>query len=170
MPLQAPDLTRETAAAARLGEAMREHGYDEDDVRLTIESETDFTEAVSLAVRRLAELAQLEAGARALARQYEARGKALAERQETLRGRIVGAIEDSGVALPLRLPCGTVGVTRQPAGAVVTALDELPQQYVRIDLVRVPLMREIAAGLRRGEAIHGAILRNAQPSLQVRAA
>jgi hypothetical protein len=167
--MNAPDLHSQSIAARELADAMREHGgYDTDDIGLVIESECDFSEAVSAAVCRLAELDALADAARALATRYSDRAALMTVRREKLRDVLCAALERSGVPLPMRLPSGTVGISRPAPTALVVDEAAIPDAYMRTTVTKKPDMRAITASLRERLAVPGAVLRNAQPALLVR--
>lgn len=168
--MNAPNLHVETSAAMMLAEAMREHGFDEESVQLSISSETSFPEAVSAALQRLAELAEHEEAAKRLATTYRDRATALDFRQERLREALVEALERSGAPLPMRLAEATITVSRPAPSARVTDELALPAEYVLTKVVTRPDMKAITAALRAGTAVAGASLGNSRPSLVVRRA
>lgn len=162
------DLHSETLSARLLVEAMRQHGWDEGDIGLAVESETDFPEAVSAAVRRCAELEKLARAAKDLASDYEQRARDLMARRETMRETVVTALERAGVSLPLRLPEGTVTLANQAPGAVVTDEASIPEEYWREKIAKSIDLRAVAADLRDRKVVPGAVLLNSRRTLQVR--
>ncbi len=163
-----PDLRQESIAARILTEAMTEHGWDGNDITLTVESETSFVEAVAATVRRIDELEELAGAAKALAARYTARAGDLMSRRESMREALGEALERSGVPLPLRLAEGTVTLTTPAPSAVVVDVDLVPDEYMRTKITKAPDMRSITLDLRDGKQVGGAILRNSRRSVQVR--
>lgn len=162
------DLRSETAAARQLVEAMQAHGFDGEDISISVESETNFAEAVSAAVRRLDELEQLASGAKSLADRYKTRAAVLEEAREVLRGSLAEALERAGVPLPMRLPVGTVGLQTVAPSAIVTDEDLIPDEFWKVKTSRSIDMRALTASLRDGFPVDGAVLRNSRKSVAVR--
>lgn len=165
---RAPDLRMEAAAAAAIAAELRDLEFDDESVELSVESETDFVEAVTLAVIRLNELAEHEAACKRLADGYRDRAGKLAIRAEQIRDVLAEALQRSGVPLPLRLDVATVSVGHPAASARVIDADEIPEDFMRCKVVKSPDMRAITQALRDGKPVAGCTLANARPSLLVR--
>lgn len=163
-----PDLRQEASAARILADAMRDNGYDADDIALVVESESNFMEAVAGCVRRIAELDGMETAVKQLAAHYRDRADALSFKRDRLRDALVEAIDRSGVPLPLRMAEATVSVTSPAPSARIIDETLLPEEFVRTKVTTSPDMKAITKVLRDGIDVPGAVLANASRSLMVR--
>lgn len=163
-----PLLHDEAMAAQELVESLR--GWDEGDISLSIESETDLHEVVSACIIRLNELDEHAAACRRLADGYRERATALAAQVDRLRETVTEALQRSGAPMPLRLPEATVTISNPAPSARVIDPALIPDAYMRTKVTRAPDLRSITETLRQGLDIPGAALANARPSLVVRRA
>lgn len=165
-----PNLYLESIAAKQLVDEMREQGFDGEDIGISVESETSFTEAVSAAVRRLDELEELAAAAKAMAARYTERRAVLELRHEQLRDVLAEALERSSAPMPLRLLEGTVSLKDTPPSAIVTSEAQLPDDYWVTSFTRRADLRAVARDLREGREVPGACLKNSRRSVAIRRA
>lgn len=164
-------LLREKNAARDLLTNLRHEGG-ADDAELVadaIEGETNLLEAISAALDEIDECDVIEAGCKAKAAEFEARGSVAAKR----RDRIRAAIEQAMVATEqpsLRLPAATLSITRRPPGLIVTNEADIPARFYVQPPAPPPKLdkKALLAALNANEAIPGAGLDNGTVSLTVR--
>lgn len=165
-----PNLHAESIAARQLCEAMSLHGFDAEDISISVESETSFTEAVSATIRRLDELEELAGAAKALAARYVERSKALEHRRELLREALTEALERSQAPMPLRLAVGTVSLKDTPPGAIIVDEELIPDEFYRTKFTKSVDLRSVTLSLREGVEVPGAVLKNSRRSVAIRRA
>lgn len=165
-----PDLRSEASAARHLCEAMSLHGYDAEDIGIALEGETNFLESVEAAIRRLDELEELAAAAKALAARYVERSKALEHRRELLREALTEALERSQAPMPLRLAVGTVSLKDTPPSALIVDEGEVPDAYWRTSFTKKVDLRSVTLDLRDNKSVPGAVLKNSRRSVAIRRA
>lgn len=164
-------LQREKNAALDLLRNLRGEGA-ADDAELVadaIEGETNLLEAIGAALDEIDECDVIEAGCKAKAAEFEARGSAAAKRRERIRA----AIEQAMVLTEqpaLRLPSATISVTRRPPGLVIANEADIPARFwVQPDPPAPKLDKKaLLAALNDNQVIPGAGLDNGSVSLTVR--
>jgi hypothetical protein len=167
--MRPPDLSAEAAAARELVDALRAIGqYDDDYLGDTLEGETEFLPAVSMALARIDDLAALKAGCDARVEQLRARSLRLKEAQDRARNALTAALLNSRWPLPLRLPEATVSVSRGVPRVQVVDEAQLPADCFRERVERQPDKSLIAARLAAGVDVPGATTTNAAPALTIR--
>lgn len=162
-------LQQEAQAARELVETLRQLGREDDDaIDLSLESETDFKEAVAWALRQVRE-AEMMAGAIETRRAaLEARQRRYQARSERMRDAIRDAIEIAGVTAPIATPEGTVSVRSTGPKLIITDEDALPAAMRPETVVRRVDRAAIMRALKAGEAVPGAVLSNGGQTLQIR--
>lgn len=164
-------LLREKNAARDLLVNLRHEGA-ADDAELVadaIEGETNLHEAITAALDEIDECDVIEAGCKAKAAEFDARGSAAAKR----RDRIRAAIEQAMVATDqpsLRLPAATVSVTKRPPGLLISNEADIPARFWVKPEPPAPKLdkKALLAALNDNEAIPGAGLDNGTVSLTIR--
>lgn len=164
------DLKTEAAAARMLVEFLADHGFKDEDISISIESECNFVEAVSAAIRRIDELQALSDAAKALAATYTERASRLEDRKAALRDALTEALERSQAPMPLRLAEGTVSLKDTPPSAIVTDEALLPDEFWRTKFTKSVDLRSVTLSLREGVEVPGATLRNSRRTVSVRRA
>lgn len=165
------NLLRERNAARDLLVNLRHDGA-ADDAELvadTIEGETNLLEAIGAALDEIDECDVIEAGCKAKAAEFEARGSAAAKRRERIRA----LIEQAMVATEqpaLRLPSATLSVTKRPPGLIVANEAEIPARFWVPQPVPAPKLdkKALLAALNDNQVIPGAGLDNGTVSLTIR--
>lgn len=164
------NLQREKSAARDLLASLHHEGA-ADDAELVadaIEGETNLIEAIGAALDEIDECDVIEAGCKAKAAEFEARGSAAAKR----RDRIRASIEQAMVLTEqpsLRLPAATLSITRRPAGLVITNEADIPARFfVQPPAPPPKLDKKALLAALNSEAIPGAALDNGSVSLTVR--
>jgi hypothetical protein len=165
------NLLRQQNAARDLLINLRHDGA-ADDAELvadSIEGETNLHEAITAALDEIDECDVIEAGCRAKAAEFEARGSAAAKR----RDRIRALIEQAMVATEqpsLRLPSATVSVARRPPGLIVANEAEIPARFWVAQPIPAPKLdkKALLAALNDNQAVPGVGLDNGTVSLTIR--
>lgn len=158
-------LAHEAEAYARLADALLAEGYDEDAVRDTAEGEFSLHEMI---VRTLSAAEDDAALSGAIAERIAAmqeRKARIEARKDARRTAVLMAMETVGLKR-LEAPEFTVSVGRSGGKVVVTDEALIPDEFVKIE--RKPMKKELAAALKAGTAIPGAMLGNPAPTLTVK--
>lgn len=164
------NLQREKSAARDLLASLHHEGA-ADDAELVadaIEGETNLIEAISAALDEIDECDVIEAGCKAKAAEFEARGSAAAKRRDRIRASIEQAMVLTEQPA-LRLPAATLSITRRPAGLVITNEADIPARFFIQPPAPPPKLdkKALLAAL-NSEVIPGATLDNGSVSLTVR--
>jgi hypothetical protein len=160
-------LPREMAIARAAVELMKHRhlGEEDPDFFEMLENETDALEILRSIIRR-ARLDDADSEAtKAIETQLRERRTRLAERADKARSVVLHAMQDMGLE-KLPMPDATVSVRAGRPSVEITDLSRLPERFVR---VKVEADKSaIGEALKQGEAIPGAMLSNAAPSLSIR--
>lgn len=160
------DLEREKRAAEAL--RTRLAGMSDEDWSLTIESETNFVEAVDRVLAEMNEAEAMKTGIEALAAQLEERRTRYDGRVKRLKEALSLAMQ-AGDVPKLERPLATLSLKRLPVNLVITDEAKIPMDYfVRQDprLDRKALL----AALKDKQEIPGVTLDNGGTTLQMRRA
>lgn len=156
--------------AKRAAEALRTKlaGISEEDWALTVESETDFPEAVDRVLYEMNEAELMKTGIEVMAAQLEERRTRYDGRIKRLKEALCLAMQVGDVQ-KLERPSATLSLKRVPAGLVITDEKAIPLDYfVRQDprLDRKALL----AALKDKTEIPGATLDNGHVTIALRRA
>ena len=160
------DLSRLVPEHRAIVEHIRALYPDESDANLadTIEGMSDLPEAIVATLRIALEREVMAKGLADLIEQMTARKRRLEDGAKLLRGSVLQAIQEAGVAMPLRAPDMTVSIGRGKPRVVITDADLVPESLCKI--VRQPDKNLIAEALAKGD-VAGAVLGNPQPFISV---
>lgn len=140
---------------------------DEEVLGLSIESETNFVEAVEQVLSAIRDAETLAEAASARAMEIEDRADRFRHRAARLRDVLIGAMATAG-RTNLRLAEGTISVCDGIPSAIIVDEAALSPDLITSKTTTRPDMREITRRLRAGEEVPGAVLKNAAPKLQIR--
>lgn len=161
------NLTRETEAARSLLLSCQEAlGDDAEAIAATIEGETNLLEAMTEAVKRIADLGGYQDAIAAHMVELKARSERFGNQRERIRAALVDAMEAVGIK-KIELPIATLSVRPGTAAVQITSEADLPAGYFR-EPPPVPDKKAIAEALKAGTPVPGATLSNAPTTLQVR--
>lgn len=160
------NLTRLVPEHRAIAEHIRALYPDESETNLvdTIEGASDLPEAIVATLRIALEREAMAKGLGELVETMTARKRRLEDGAKMLRGSVLHAIQEAGVAMPLRAPDMTVSIGRGKPRVVITDADKLPDAFCKI--VREPDKKAIAEALKGGD-VDGAMLDNAVPFLVI---
>lgn len=164
------NLTREIAAAKALKESLAVHLGDGDEAILfladAIEGETNLHETIRRVMAEVAEAEILEHGLSAMIDEYEARKHRIKKRISRLEACIEQAMM-VGEIKRLTFPDVTLTLRNNPPSIEIVNEAEVPAAYWK---ARDPTLdkRAIAAAMKAGAVIPGAVMGNGSQSLQIR--
>ena len=157
----------EAATFARILREMPEIAADEEALLATLESETNFAEAVNLVLKSAKE-DEATAKARAgLADDYRSQGNAYATRARKKREAIARIMGGIGIK-KLSVECGNVSLVRGRTAPRVVDADALPQGFFTLETNRVADMDAIKSAVAEGDAIPGVIMHTGNDYITVR--
>lgn len=111
--------------------------------------------------------AAMEAAARGMVADLEARVARYERRKDTLRVTIAAIMEVLGERKK-QFPHATVSLGERKPNVIITDQGKLPGQFIRIVTSATPDKRAILTALMDGEVVDGAVLGNAAPVLTIR--
>ena len=160
------DLSRLVPEHQAIVEHIRALYPDESDANLadTIEGMSDLPDAIIATLRIALEREAMAKGLAELIKQMTARKRRLEDGAKLLRGSALNAIQEAGIAMPLRAPDMSVSIGRGNASVVITDADLVPDALCKIK--REPDKKLIAEALAKGD-VAGAVLGNPQPFVSV---
>lgn len=161
------DLEREIKAA----ELMREHikslaGDDADAIRDGIEGETNLHEMIAKMVKADGEDAALAEAIKTYQGQVANRKSRVEARIETRRALLATAMELAELS-KLETPAGTISRKAVPAKAIVTDEHAVPSAFWTPQPPKLD-KTALAAALRDGQEVPGAVLSNPQTTIAIR--
>jgi len=145
--------------------AYPEVANDEDQWLLTLESETDLHEFLTVAVKRMCEAEAFAEGIDDLIRDIKTRQQRFEQRGEAMRGLAFRLMNQAAVR-KVELPLATLSIRNGVPRVIVTDEARLPPDCIRTRTE--PNKIAIKERLERGEHVPGAELSNAEPGLSVR--
>jgi hypothetical protein len=153
------------AQIARLLTDCPELREDDEGLLLSLESETEATELCDRLVQNVEILDCLVETLKLRKKQIDERVSRIEFRQERMKQTIIEILQ-AAECKSLRLPSGTpvVGSSRH---VVITEPEQIPEKFRRHPAWE-PKKKEIAAALKAGEAVPGAMLSNPAPTLTIR--
>lgn len=160
-------IDREAQAARALRESLAALIENDEGLALDmIEGETSLVECVDALLEANTQDAVIVAGAEKVVADLEARAKRVEDRIRMRRGLIEQAMVIAEIK-KLERPAATLSLTNRPASLIVSDEAAIPSRFwVAAD----PKLdrKALGAALKDGEAVTGATLSNAAPSLTVR--
>ena len=161
------DLSRLVPEHRAIVEAIRAlypNETDEQAIADTVAGESGLPDAIMATLRVAIEREAMADGLTKLIEQMTERKHRLEDGAKLLRGSVLHAIQEAGVAMPLRAPDMTVSIGRGKSRVVITDADALPDALCKI--VREPDKKAIGEALKAGN-VPGAVLGNPQPFLSI---
>lgn len=163
---------RITQALAAIQSGLRQMA--EEDGEISTDVAADFPdEAAALEdgvrgiIRDIQATAALAEAAKAQERNLTARRTRFEAREQRLRG-VLMAVMDTMEWPKREWPEATVTLRKGAPGLVITDEAVLPDAFVAVKTVRTPMRKEIAAALKDGQEVAGAVLTNGMPQLSIR--
>jgi len=160
-------IDREAQAAKALRESLAALIENDEGLALDmIEGETSLVECIDALLEANTQDAVIVAGAEKVVADLEARAKRVEDRIRMRRGLIEQAMVIAEIK-KLERPAATLSLTNRPASLIVSDEAAIPSRFwVAAD----PKLdrKALSAALKEGEAVTGAALSNAAPSLTVR--
>jgi len=138
---------------------------DEDQWLLSLESETDLREFLTVAVKRMYEAEAFVEGIDDLITDIKTRRQRFEQRGEAMRSLAFRVMTTAAVR-KVELPQATLSIRAGQPKVIITDETRLPEHCIRIK--REPDKLLIREHLARGEHVAGAELSNSEPQLAVR--
>jgi len=159
-------MAHEAEAAARLKEALLAAGYeDEDAINDTVEGETSLNELIVATLSAAEDDGCMAAALAERIATMQERKKRIEARKDARRTAVLMAMETAGLRR-IEAPEFTVTVGRSGAKVVITDAAAIPDKYVKTE--RTPMKADIAAALKAGFSVEGAMLGNPTTTLTVK--
>lgn len=160
-------LAVETQKARDLLADMRDLlGEDEDLIASTIEGETNLNEAMTAALKRIAELDGMLSALEAMAENIKARSERLSQQHSNLRSLLCVAMEAAGKK-KLESPLATASLRAVPPKAEIIDEAAIPAKFWKAQDPKLD-RRAVLDALKAKEAIPGAVLSNGGVTISVR--
>jgi hypothetical protein len=134
----------------------------------TIEGETSLLEAIDRLVLTVAESDGLANGARLAEAEIEHRAERFRKRAESARAMIEQALMIAEID-KLERPGATLSLVRRAPKLELTEESEIPSEFWKTGDPKLD-KKALAAALKEGRAVPGAVLSNCAPSLTIRTA
>ena len=165
----AADIQRQALAAKNLRESiaqLMENGDDEELAVDMIEGETSLLECIDALLEANTQDAVIVAGVERVASDLSARKSRVAGRIQMRRALIEQAMLTAEIK-KLERPAATLSLANRPASLIVADESAIPSRFW---IAADPKLdrKALSAALKEGEAVTGAALSNAAPSLTVR--
>lgn len=164
-------LRRQTEAARDLLSTIRSEGAGDDEELIAdaIEGETGLLEAIAAGLDEIDEAELLILGGKAKIEQIGSRVASEEKRVERVRAAIERAIVTAEVPTPIKLPTGTISITRRKAQPVIDNEAAIPSRFFVEQPIPAPKLdkKALAEALAQGPVL-GAHLDNGTVSLTVR--
>jgi len=145
------------AARERIADESDDHGY--------AQATDDVHALIAELLRDVVSAEDMSAQAKTRAAVMRGRATRFDIKAERLRG-VIMSMMDILDQKTLKLPDLTATIREGKPRVVITDLDALPAEYVKIE--RTPIKTEIAVDIKLGVVIPGAEMSNSMPSLQIR--
>lgn len=164
------DPIKEAKAVTALRGTLADHGLADDPEWLldAIEGETSLLEAIDRLLVKIAESDGLAKGAKLAADEILARADRFTKRAETARAMIEQALMIADLEKVER-PSATLSLVRRAAKLELTEESEIPSEFWKAGDPKLD-RKALAAALKEGRAVPGAVLSNQAPSLTIRTA
>lgn len=165
-------LRLQTEAARDLIADLRQDGADDDAelVADSIEGETGFNEAIAAALDEIDNCEAMALGLKAKEAEFSGRRSGIERRVERIRAAIERALVAIDLAEPLRLPTGTLSLSKRAPGVVVEDESLIPSRFFTQPEPPAPKLdkKAIAEALKAKEAVPGASLNNGSVHMLLR--
>lgn len=160
------DLARLVPEHRAIVEAIQALYPDEapEDLADTVAGESSLPDVILATLRIALEREAMAKGLAGLIEQMTERKRRLEDGAKLLRGSVLNAIQEAGVALPIRAPDMTVSIGRGKPRVIITDAARLADDLCKI--TREPDKVKIAEMLKIGD-VDGAVLGNAQAFVSI---
>lgn len=150
---------------ASLAVQFPELADDEEAFALSVESETELPEYLSMILRAIGESRSMAAGTAEYIKELQDRKARFERREEALR-ILAFKIMSDGHMQKCERPEGTLSIRNGTPKVIVTNESVIPERYMRVKYE--PDRIAIKDALARGDNVPGATLSNSEPALSIR--